>query len=156
MKFLPWFTHTASGDRTAWQPVAPPSHPHHWSGTSRFANHNTVGTAFALPSLPCTQKLFQFFLSSFLIICLFWFFLFFFRMEILRSIGVACSGRTVTSTKRVEWGMGRGLETDSEKSRGKFSFLSSNEGSSKQLPCVPYFSWGSMANGARRDLAKAF
>ncbi len=44
------------------------------SGTSSFANHNTVGTAFALPSPQCTQTLFHVFLLFFLIICLFWLF----------------------------------------------------------------------------------
>lgn len=43
------------------------------SGTQRFANHNTVGTEFALPSLRCMQTLFHVFLLFFLIICLFWF-----------------------------------------------------------------------------------
>lgn len=79
MKFLPWFKHTEAGYRNVRQPVAPvlffflPS-LNCRSGTSRVANHNTVGTAFALPSLRCTQTLFRVFLLSFLIICLFWLF----------------------------------------------------------------------------------
>lgn len=37
-----------------------------------------------------------------------------------------------------------------EKRRGgKFDF----EGASRQLPCVLYFSWGLIANGARPELA---
>lgn len=50
MNFLPWFKHTEAGYRTVWQPVLLPS-LNRGSGTSRFANHNTVGTGFALPSL---------------------------------------------------------------------------------------------------------
>lgn len=50
--------------------------------------------------------------------------------------------------------MDGGLKKDSKKSLGKFSFLTGIEGASKQLPCVLYFSWGSIANGARRELAR--
>lgn len=50
--------------------------------------------------------------------------------------------------------MDGGLKKDSKKSLGKFSFLTSIEGASKHLPCVLYFSWGSIANGVRRELAR--
>lgn len=56
--------------------------------------------------------------------------------------------------QRVGWGMGGGLKRDSKKSRGKFRYWTGNEGASKQLPCVLYFSWGLIANGARRELAR--
>lgn len=109
------------------------------SGTSRFANHNTVGTAFALPSLRCTQTLFLVFLLLFLIICLFWFF--FFRMEILRSIGVACSGRTVPSTKGEDEGWVEGWR-ETARSRGGNLDFNRQRGSFKTAPMCSLFQLG--------------
>lgn len=121
-------------------------------GTSRFANHNTVGTAFALPSLLCTQTLFHCFLLLFFIICLFWFFPFFSEWKFWGRLVLPVPGERFQA-QRGGWGMGGGLRIDSKKLRGKFRFLPDIEGASKQPPCVLYFSWGSMANGARRKLA---
>lgn len=123
------------------------------SGTSRFANHNTVGTAFALPSLPCTQTSFHFFLLFFLIICFVLVFLFFSEWKFWGRLMLPVPGEQFQA-QRVGWGMGGELKRDSKKSRGKYRFLTGNEGAWKQLPCVLYFGWGSMANGARRELAR--
>ena len=113
------------------------------SGTSRFANHNTVGTDFALPSLRCTQTLFHVFLLFFLIICLFclFFFPFLFRMEILRSIGVACSGRTVPGTKG--WMRdGRRAEERQREVAGEISIFNRQWGSFKTTPMCSLFQLG--------------
>lgn len=95
-------------------------------GTSRFANHNTVGTALALPLLHATaaSHLSSPFSPQILFILVV---LVFFRMEILRSIGVACSG---ANAQRDEvWGMGRGLR--------KETLRSSDVAACR--PCVLYF-----------------
>lgn len=75
------------------------------AGTSRLANHNKVGTEFAVPSLRCTQMLFHvfsFLFPHYLFILVFPFF--FFRMEILRSTGVACSGQFRAQSSRARDG----------------------------------------------------
>lgn len=124
------------------------------SGTSRFANHNTVGTAFALPSQQCTQTLFHFFLLFFFPPHLFILvFRLFSEWKFWGRLVLPVPGEQFQA-QRVGWGMGGGLKGDSKKSRGKFRFLTGIEGASKQLPCVLYFSWGSMANGAKRKLAR--
>lgn len=121
------------------------------SGTSRFANHNTVGTAFALPSLHANVvSLLSSLFPHHLFILVF---LFFSEWKFWGRLVLPVPGEQFQA-QRVGWGMGGGLRIDSKKSRGKFRFLPSIEGASKQLPCVLYFSWGSMVNGARRELAR--
>lgn len=115
------------------------------SGTSRFANHNTVGTAFALPSQQCTQTLFHFFLL---------FSFFFFPPHLFILVFRLFSewkfwGRLVLpvpgeqfQAQRVGWGMGGGLKGDSKKSRGKFRFFNRHWGSFKTAPMCSLFQLG--------------
>lgn len=79
-----------SGHHSMWQHVSLLS-IYCGSGTSRSANHNTVGTMIALPSLHANvvSRLSSPFPHPLFVLVV----LFFFRMEILRSIGAACSGR---------------------------------------------------------------
>lgn len=127
------------GHHSIWQHVSLLS-IHCGSGTSRSANHNTVGTMIVLPSLHANvvSRLSSPFPHPLFVLVV----LFFFRMEILRSIGAACSGRMVPRTKGIGWGMGRGLKRDSKKLVGESSSFNRQWGNLKTAPMCSLFLLG--------------
>lgn len=132
-------SNTKSGHRSMWQHVSLLS-IYCGSGTSRSANHNTVGTMIALPSLHANVviRLSSPFPHPLFVLVV----LFFFRMEILRSIGAACSGQMASCTRGIEWGMGRGLKRDSKKVVGESLSFNRQWGNLKTAPMCSLFQLG--------------
>lgn len=147
MKFLPWFKHTEAGNRTVWQPVAP---------VLCFFSSPPSTVDQALQGLPTITQLAHsicppitvvhanvvsrlsslFSSSSVYFGCSF-----LFRMEILRSIGVACSGRTVPSTKS-KMRDGRRVEKRQQEVVGEISIFNRQRGSFKTAPMCSLFQLG--------------
>lgn len=132
-------SNTGSGHHSMWQHVSLLS-IFSGSGTSRSANHNTVGTMIALPSLHANvvSHLSSPFPHPLFVLVI----LFFFRMEILRSIGAACSGQMAPRTKGIGWGMGRGLKRDSKKLVGESLSFNRQWGNLKTAPMCSLFQLG--------------
>lgn len=132
-------SNTGSGHHSMWQHVSLLS-IFSGSGTSRSANHNTVGTMIALPSLHANvvSRLSSPFPHPLFVLVI----LFFFRMEILRSIGAACSGQMAPRTKGIGWGMGRGLKRDSKKLVGESLSFNRQWGNLKTAPMCSLFQLG--------------
>lgn len=128
-----------SGQHSMWQHVSLLS-IYYGSGTSRSANHNTVGIMITLPSLHAilVSRLSSPFLHPLFVLVV----RFFFRMEILRLIGAACSGGMVPHSNGIGWGMGQCLKTDSRKLVGESLSFNHQWGNLKTAPMCSLFQLG--------------